>query len=331
MKFKDSFFHTRENVNKKPLVITRPIFLGFNYYSIFFILWLFLRFIKVILFKSQFRNLLQSGHSAVFDSLKRGSKKRLDFNFWGKLPARQTVVVISSELAALQMNYFKKKGFIERLYLGPNIDWDFFKNSLPYTSGIIVPSLEASTGVKCVSYENYKKTFIWPAGVDTEYWKKTNTTKKNNNILIYYKEEKGPLMDKNTIKNKLSKLKLNIKFIEYGSYSFNEYKKQLDNVKFALFLSREETQGIAFFEAWSMNVFTYVWHYEVKSYKGLDYVGSPCPYLNQALGKYVNSFENLIQSIKNKEYCDKKVSPRKWVLKNATDEKTVTNLIKLIS
>ncbi|MBO8219549.1 hypothetical protein [Prochlorococcus marinus] len=331
MRFKDSLFHIPEKSEPKPLILTRPIFLGLNTTSIPFILWIFLRITKVLTFKQNLKNIFSSGHGAVYNSLVRGSLSRLDFNNWGKITGRKKVVVISSRLAALQMHFHKKNGFIERLYAGPNIEFIFFRKNFPYLSGILVPSKESSSIIRSANYENFKKTLIWPSGVDPKYWENRKTNKKKSEILIYYKNQKGPIPSKDIIKLKLSSFNLNINFIDYGSYTIEEYKKALEKSKFMIFLSRDETQGLAFFEAWSMNVFTYVWEYKVKTNEGLDYEGCVCPYINKSVGKYVNNFDCLIRSIKNKDYSSKDISPRNWILKNGTDKISVSKLIKLIS
>lgn len=115
------------------------------------------------------------------------------------------------------------------------------------------------------------------------------------------------------------------------NYSKEEYRKKLNESKFAVFLSIAETQGIALAEAWSMNVPTLVWDPEIEHYyiRGLKTTASP--YLSSKTGmrwKEIGDFKKILENI---NIYLAEFSPREWVLNNMSDVKSAKRLLEIVN
>jgi hypothetical protein len=277
------------------------------------------------------------GHYAVTRSLVEGLKKiEANFNY---NPSEiedigDIVHVLCNEKALAQAIEWKKKGLIKKLSAGPNllirgfdcnniicnleVDLYLHPSSWPMISLIQdEPSLK-------------ERSQVWYSGVDTNFWCPAKSQDKNNNVLVYWKTE----CEKFCKEVEESLLKFNWKpiRIKYGSYKRSEYKKLLDTVSFAVFISRSESQGLAMVESWAMDVPTLIWEPKKPLYQHgkIFWPICSCPYLNKQVGKQwttIQEFEELLQEIKS---LLSHFTPREWVLKHMSDEVSARVFLKVI-
>ncbi len=250
----------------------------------------------------------------------------------------QTAVVLSSADIVDRAIYYKKKGVIKHLIVGPNLV------VLPQDeNGILTDPAIDLILVPCewvkIAYEQEDpnlmgKIKIWYAGVDTKYWQPATSNNLTNNVLIYNKT--GSELFCLEIQNILKNYGYNPIILQYGSYDHTTYKELLHTVQFAVFISATESQGISMAEAWSMNVPTLVWDpqpkhptpYDVHHYRTYTEI-SACPYLTNKTGatwKTTDDFKKLLQQ----DSLFSQFKPREWVLKNMTQEKSAELLASIV-
>jgi hypothetical protein len=173
----------------------------------------------------------------------------------------------------------------------------------------------------------HSKIQVWAAGVNTEMWKPRDT--KKNMVLIYQKgnyQEFGVQISKI-----LNLLGYEVSILRYGTYAQSTYLDLLNRCKFAVFLSGTESQGLAQFQAWSMDVPTFV--LAQRSYidpKSSDRIiaASSSPYLTDATGSFFEMRDAEASIHKFVEKLDS-FAPRKWVLANYSDDKTAKEFLQL--
>ncbi len=168
----------------------------------------------------------------------------------------------------------------------------------------------------------------WSAGVDSEFWKPVTHKDQRNKVLIYWKTETEDFCRE--IIDLVRKLGMQPALIKCGDYIPSEYKEQLDRSRFAIFISRSESQGIALAEAWSMDVPTLVFDPGLFSFNGRTVTNtSSCPYLTPSTGLTWKSIEEL-KRILNAKNSFIGFSPRSYVLGHFTDEYRAKQLIDRI-
>lgn len=274
------------------------------------------------------------GHYAVTRSLIEGLKGLdINFNYNPKPSATYNVVIVLAGIEELKLAIEKKrKGEIKFLLTGPNIvehvrDFNYIvcdKSVDQY----IAPSEWVKNLVisDCIGLQD--KTLIWPAGIDTNFWKPT--FKPQRKTVIIYKKTESIAFQQEIIDLVKSRGFIIVE-IEYKNYNAKMFKKALNNAKFAIFISRSESQGIALLETWAMNVPTLVFNPEEFEYFGLMRKNiSACPYLTSATGKdwkttadlsiLLNSINNELEGFK----------PREYVVKNFSDQIAALNLVSKI-
>jgi hypothetical protein len=174
------------------------------------------------------------------------------------------------------------------------------------------------------------RIFSWPAGVDTEYWKPDPNTKRDK-ILIFEKQAKGPVGPILPYVNYLRDCGWAVVIIKYGSYNHNEFLKMLQQSYLMLGFVTDESQGIAWLEAWSADVPTLIWKNKYNVIQGRRYKCSTAPYLNKSNGLFFNDLEDFKIKfdywVKHRE----QFNPRAWTLKNMSDEKCAQQLYKKVT
>jgi hypothetical protein len=175
-----------------------------------------------------------------------------------------------------------------------------------------------------------RKLYTWFCGVDDQFWKSANKNKKQKTVLIYCKTHTNEIAK--PIIDFLEKKGFSIFIVKVSNYTWEEYKEKLSQSELAIFISVTETQGLAIFEAWSMNVPTYHWNSKQWRYQGLSYdLASSCPYLQPELG---DEFENLIEFKSNfiKKYNELiSKNPETIVAQKYTLEKSTQLLQNIIA
>ena len=275
------------------------------------------------------------GHPAVTRSMVEGLNNinvQFNYNPRNLETLSQTVVVVSGIPALKQMIALKQRGYIRKLIVGPNILNDPSSNSEVLAApevdryithapvcGLIVRFIPSLT-MRCAA---------WAAGVDCSFWKPGESI-KGSQILVYNKQNSDATASLTQYVDELKKKGYEVAILNYGSYSREEYREQLQKSRLMIGFSRDETQGIAWAEAWSCNVPTFFLQNNEPIYLGVKYEGSTAPYLTEATGKYfkdIDSFINLFEQWERNEFA---FNPREWCLENMSDEVCANNLVEII-
>ena len=274
------------------------------------------------------------GHFGVTRSLIEGLKKSgISFNYNPQNVDQlgDVVHIVAGDGAVIQQIIdLKKSGHVKKIIVGPNA----YNKSFVANKNIdlrIDPS-EWVRDAHVLFYEELNQTdyLVWPAGVDEHYFdpKKMNdyTSKR---VLVYNKEQHDLTHRVVTL---LKEYHFEPIVITYGSYHKEQFKRILETVSFAIFLSKTESQGLALAECWAMDVPTLCWNLKCPhKYLEIEYpVSSACPYLTQETGFSWKTITELEDMLRHGVAYVKNCSPRNWVLKNMTDEIVVYKLIKAI-
>ncbi len=277
-----------------------------------------------------------AGHYGVTRSLLNGLK-RLGVDFvYNPISANlvtDTVVALAGIDTLENAINLKRQGKIKKLFAGPNII------VMPYNHNYIIASKEIDVCIVPSEWVGHlyqmdapslnDRIRVWPAGVDDNYWVSSNNRLDTNKVLVYWKTESYDFCK--NVETILSSYGWSPIILKYGSYNNETYKKLLNSVSFAVFISTSESQGLALAEAWAMNIPTIVWNPKKFSYEGKSFnFGSACPYLTKYSGQdweNFDEFKDIISKIKNQLPL---FSPRKWVLENMTDEICAQNLLDII-
>lgn len=281
-----------------------------------------------------FKSRSYSGHfgvtRSVVDGLKRlGAPYRLN-----PMQIAGDVIVLSNVEALHAAIMAKRAGRIRKLLAGPNIMVSSRDHggvlSSPEIDLVIVPS----QWVKIAYVEDAPaldgRISIWPAGVDEHYWAPgvASGDRKHRTVLVYQKNASEELL-KGVI-NTIEACGWRVSVIVYGKYAAENYRQQLANATFAVFLSRSESQGLALAEAWSMDVPTLVWDSQENEICGRRYsVISTAPYLTDACGALWRTVEDLSQLLDRLSHRIDHCHPRDWLLLNMTDEVCARHLLYL--
>lgn len=294
------------------------------------------------------KNRKVGGSLVIPDSLSKGLKElEFDIAVNDYSPRSYDVVVVIKNCSSLEWAIKEKRaGRIKTLIAGPFIATFPYENKGILYSPEIDGLLFLSEWHRRLFLKNYlvkpPHSSIWYSGVDSNYWKprfgssskifnklgiKDNISRPR--VLIYIKAKANNIYPEiNTI---LRDYGLNYSLIEYGSYTPEMFKSELEKSDLAVFISQSETQGIALLEAWSMDVPTLVWNPQCMKYFGQDYQeASSCPYLNDSCGVDfldLNEFKLKLNLILQGKI---KFSPRAYVLDKFTLKKTAQLFINII-
>jgi hypothetical protein len=115
----------------------------------------------------------------------------------------------------------------------------------------------------------------------------------------------------------------------YGHYKQPHYKRELTRSKFMIWCGGTESQSIAQFQSWAMDVPTLVLKKEIFIENLSQFKASSSPYLTDSTGTFFDSNsqpERVINSWLAKIHT---FSPRKWLQDNYTIELAFMNLTKI--
>lgn len=280
--------------------------------------------------------LFWGGPNSVVRSLKNGFKRlgvKYNVNPLLESSVADSVIVLSNIDALKQAIEWKRKGKIKKLFAGPNlvVRSNEFNNILG--SKEIDVCIVPSQWVKKAYLEDLpvlkNRIAVWAAGVDEKYWSQRSAGDNSRKVLVYWKTERQSFVEE--VEHILKKNSWSPVRIIYNSYKQENFKKNLSECKFAVFVSRSESQGIALLEAWAMDIPTLVWDPGQLCARGKVYNQvSSCPYLNNKLGlrwKTIEEFENMVVQFLTGFY---KFRPRKWILENMTDKISARKLLSII-
>jgi len=276
------------------------------------------------------------GHVAVTRSLIDGlDKSTISYNYnpYFVNEVAPIVIVLAGVSTLQQAINLKRKGKIRKLLAGPNIvvfSSDF--NNLIASEEIdciITPAPIINELYQLDNPSLLGRIKSWPAGVDTNYWV-PGALKNNKQILIYEKQAKGPVGPVEPYVHLLEKMNYKVKVIKYGSYSLSEYLLELQKSVLMVGFVTDESQGIAWAEAWASDVPTFIWQNEFHMYDGRKYSCSTAPYLTKESGIFFSNFEDFKLKFLKWENREFDFKPRKWCLENMSDEVCADKLIKII-
>jgi hypothetical protein len=276
------------------------------------------------------------GHPAVTRSLLRGFQKinaNFNYNPWHINDVGKTVIVLSGIDALKQAIEWKRKGIINQLLAGPNLmagadEYDGILGS-PEIDICLVPSdwVRMAYEEDCPVLRD--RIRCWYAGVDEDYWQPSNFSNEAKRALVYWKTESEEFCQKTeTILRSHGWESIRI---VYGNYDNKKFKDILTKVKFAVFLSRSESQGIALAEAWAMNIPTLGWNPKQLVRNGRNYSNvSSCPFLTSNTGIEWSTIEELVSNLQQLNTKLPEYNPRAWVLEHMTDIICARNLLCLL-
>jgi len=276
------------------------------------------------------------GHSAVTRSLVEGLRQ-LSFNFnynpFSVRDLHDTVLVLSGIETLNQAIDLKKKGKIHKLIAGPNIIvFSSDANSLITSQEIDLVITPAEIINQLYILDNpglQDRISAWPAGVDTDFWK-PNAEITRKQILIYEKQIKGPVGPVEPYADYLHSLGYQVHIIQYGSYTLKKYKEQLLQACLMIGFVTDESQGIAWAEAWSTNVPTFIWYNDTNTYRGRDYNCTTSPYLSNDTGVFFDDINDFKIKFRQWERQEFNFVPRKWCIENMSDVVCAQKLLSII-
>jgi hypothetical protein len=277
------------------------------------------------------------GHFAVTRSVIEGLKTcGLSHNYNPSAPKDlfDTVVVLSGVRTLRQAIELKRRGYFKKLFAGPNIVvFASDHNSLiasPEVDVVITPSQWVVDLYLADSPSLNHRCLAWPAGVDTNYWTPTLGLVREN-ILIFEKQNKGPVGPIAPYVEYLNLKGYKVEVIRYGEYTHVDYLEALNRARLMLGFVVDESQGIAWAEAWAANVPTLIWRNELNTYRGRSYRVSTAPYLNASNGLFFDNFEDFKGKFACWEQNADTFTPRAWTLANMSDQVCAINLYRKLT
>ncbi|MDI6883501.1 MAG: hypothetical protein QMC93_03555 [Patescibacteria group bacterium] len=309
----------------KITILTKPPKNFFNIFS-FYLADGLKRVAKKILFIPDY------GLSAVLKSLLRGfNALGIDYQVNPEAKRVSDIVCVVSGIDALRWAIeAKKKGEIKKIIAGPNLvitPKDAGGILLDETIDLVVVPSEWVKNFYASFQPGFgKKIRVWGVGVENP---KNFKERPRKGCLVYKKRVDDDLF--NFVIQYLKSQNIDYKLIKWGRYKKERYFDLLNRVKFMIYLSESESQGIALHEAWMRNVPTFVWNREYWKWRDYQWQeSSSAPYLAEDCGMFfkdkddfVNKFNTFIKNLSN-------FKPREYSLKNFTDEISASNYLKII-
>lgn len=281
------------------------------------------------------KSIRYGGHPSVTRSLVEGLQGiGADFNYnpKKKINLGRDVVVLSGVHTLNQVIKLKQLGLIERIFAGPNIvvrstDYDSIIAS-PEIDFVITPSSWVSKAYIEETPSLISRCIEWAAGVDTEFWRSDPSIERTH-ALIFTKPQIGLIPDAEPYVAYLKDNGFAIDFIEYGSFTQEDYRSKLNRAKFLLGFVASESQGIAWAEAWAMGTPTLIWKNKTNLINAKIFETSAAPYLTESTGRFFSNFNDFKVQILDLINVENK--SRQWVESNMSDEVCAKILLKKLN
>jgi len=179
----------------------------------------------------------------------------------------------------------------------------------------------------------------WPTGIDTDEFAPTESQK--DYVLVYFKQRfKSELI---SVLAELKKRGLKYKLLVYPEYTEKEYKEFLAAAKFAIWIGRQESQGIALEEALSWGVPIIIWdvmrlgHWEASKKEMSIFTveennfarTTSAEYFDETCGIKIKNLNGLQVALDNMESNWRIFKPREFILKNLGLEKQARDFIEI--
>lgn len=277
------------------------------------------------------------GPEAVSNSLLRGLNEfKYSYLLNPKIAEIKTgdTVFVNGSIPALRWAIKEKKaGKFKKLVAGPNLvvgpdDYNGIIKT-PEIDLILQPSDWVRDFYLSISPFLSDKVKVWPAGVALPDDLNTDARK---GALVYFKSCSDHAL-LNRVLKELENSSVKTEVITYGHFKQKDYYRLLAGVKFMVYISESESQGLALQEAWARNVPTLVWNggsCRFKHYQWQDPAIS-APYLNERTGHFFSDFD--VFKMRLKIFMDElnSFTARDYVRENLFDKKCAENFIKLIN
>ena len=301
--------------------------------------------IKILarLFLSIFRNNLvlnnhvkYRGHFAVTRSLIEGLQKlNLPFVYNPKYKDITDFVIVLSGVRTLkQAISLKKRGKIKYLFAGPNIVvFSSDHNSIICSDYIDLVIINSQWTLDLYIKDNIilkSKIIIWPAGVNSDFWKPTHFN-KSKHILIFDKPHILLSEPIDRYRDYIISKGFTVTIIKYGTFDQVSYLHLLRNTLIMIGFSFSESQGIAWSEAWSTDVPTLIFENHINKINEKVFNCNTAPFLTNDTGLFFKNYNDFTTQFNSIIENKSKFKPRQWVLDNLTDEVSAINLLTKIS
>lgn len=182
---------------------------------------------------------------------------------------------------------------------------------------------------------------LWPAGIDTDFWRPAPAKAKSFDVLVYQKviwDRESREQDLvRPIEAALAARGIDTRRINYGSYSPSEYRHALAGARAMVFLSPHESQGIAYQECLSCGVPVLAWNQgrwldPAQKAWGLDNVpASSVPFFDERCGAtflnladFDSAFDSFWETVRRNGFA-----PREYMLENLTIEKSTDRMLEI--
>lgn len=276
------------------------------------------------------------GHFAVTRSLVEGLQKigvRFTFNPGQMIHVAEVVVVLSGLDALRQAIHWKQSGRVRYLLAGPNL----LVFPSEHRDLIAAPEVDVCLTPAqwvCDMYvddcpELHGRCMAWPAGVDTDYWKPAYEHCQDNQVLIFEKQNKGPVGPISDYLPMLQQKGFDVVIIRYGQFTHERYLDALQSSALMVGFVMNESQGLAWAEAWAADVPTLIWRNEIYLYRQKTLFGSTAPYLTDQTGLFFDSAHDFVSVLDQWAQNRARFRPRQWVLENMSDEVCARRLCAL--
>ena len=289
------------------------------------------------------------GHPSVTRSLLRGLQiNGVNFTYnsrfydethrWGILSSKE---VLRAALSSHVVRKYSQQDV--DLVVGPNVANDprTIQDLLrhPSVTSVVVPSRWVATAYINAVPELDGSLAVWAAGVDETFWSPQHSRHRSGTLLVYLKAGSSHNSLVLQVMETLKQRGYGIAVIEYGRYSKRQFRSVLNQVEAVVWIGPSESQGIAQFEAWSMNVPTLIFRstgtresrvqgrYKTDSWTDHWEPGIESPYLSAETGSFWSTKDELLDKLMR--FRRRLLSPRDWVLTNATDRISSQRYVEL--
>jgi hypothetical protein len=229
--------------------------------------------------------------------------------------------VISSRFDLKMAIRLKEEGFVRTLWAGPNI----ITVPLERKGIIAAPAIDRCI-VPCEWVQDLYiaqaptlrgRTFIWPVGIDAEYW--SPSTEAKEYLLIY---NKMSTETSESLCHQLEKMGCAFRVMHYGDYRMEDYRTLLRRAWGMVWLSQSESEGLAVMEAMSMNVPVLAWNPGQGTYRSpelrqtFSFPASSIPYFEETCGlifRHIEDFSDRFQKFRGQSRA---YQPRQYLLRN---------------
>jgi hypothetical protein len=216
--------------------------------------------------------------------------------------------------------HLKKEGRIKKLWAGPNLivvpqEAEPLLQSEHIDAHVVPCAWVRDLYAQQAPYLKEKLT-IWPVGIDTAFWNTDPSTYEKTQVLIYNKNQSEL---SNALSKHLMALNIPVKHLNYGHYTPEEYRRELNKSQALVWLSRAETQGLAYLEALSMNVPVIAWdagRWDYESPVVKKYFSSPStsvPYFDASCGEVFSTAAEFSGAFGRFAARRAKYQPRAWL------------------